>query len=807
VAQILRTDKGVVGGANLHQDACGIAFDDKAVTLGRSGQINYFDGQGWTETYTGLAPGSGEMICITSHGNIFASFTGSNKVYRSIDGGKAFSVCYTFPASTATTHAIAEDADGVLFMASYDTAPTGSADGGQLLKSMDGGASWSDITANLAMTYARHSHAVIYDHYRDALIVTGGDSTGQYMQYSTDGGNTWSIWNVLDQVTLVIPMRHGLVICSDHSSDRDLYFAETLGGPVVSVYHPDINTSVPANNGFVWHGEYDDDSGLVWVAYQEGDFYRVVASDDGGFNWQVLLDGQPGTDGVFARGRTYFTDRAKKHGVYSDPGIRFSAASDSGIKPYACYAYKVLPASFRGFRVDAVNGSDLGDGYSAPMKELLDSPDLAVVAPLIMESDWGEAAWFQSVVEIDGQGKYGFTGAAESATDRVTADFESGLSAPWTTGTIGSGTIDTASTTNPKTGTKCMRIVCPSGTSGAYIRNDMVSPDGKEYWGEADFYISALPTGGDYLSLMFTGGQSNCELRVRAGGRLEYYYYDTVNKAHGYLSAASPSGGAKTISAGTYVEVRMRLKVLDGGRGRVTVWLDNVLALDMIGVRTNDEANGKTPTQMRFGAKANYAVTVDIDNVVMQTEANPRMTLGGAVFKATGAVARGLKQHSQQVLMSSASGRLIGCVANNPTIGAPYKLAGANSEFVHGTLVGGTNGIVNVSGSAAVRNSIFVGQSGKAIVPNATPAVEGNIYYGTTYGVTPDATDQNIDPQLSDPGNGDFTPTAQEAINGGVKWWGTDPNPVGADGEPFCDWGPSVGAIQSKRHKFHPTNL
>lgn len=44
-------------------------------------------------------------------------------------------------------------------------------------------------------------------------------------------------------------------------------------------------------------------------------------------------------------------------------------------------------------------------------------------------------------------------------------------------------------------------------------------------------------------------------------------------------------------------------------------------------------------------------------------------------------------------------------------------------------------------------------------------------------------------------------------ITAGEKWWGDAPRPQGIDGEPFPDFGISIGAVQSKDVPFHPANM
>lgn len=59
------------------------------------------------------------------------------------------------------------------------------------------------------------------------------------------------------------------------------------------------------------------------------------------------------------------------------------------------------------------------------------------------------------------------------------------------------------------------------------------------------------------------------------------------------------------------------------------------------------------------------------------------------------------------------------------------------------------------------------------------------------------------DPQPNADGS---LPEDSVLVGAGAKWW-TGTNPVGADGEPFGDFGTDIGAVQSTHNPFHPTKL
>lgn len=66
--------------------------------------------------------------------------------------------------------------------------------------------------------------------------------------------------------------------------------------------------------------------------------------------------------------------------------------------------------------------------------------------------------------------------------------------------------------------------------------------------------------------------------------------------------------------------------------------------------------------------------------------------------------------------------------------------------------------------------------------------------------------DDDLSDVLTDVVNDDYSPVAAYQT-GGQKWWGEVPRPRGADGEPFPDFGISIGAVQSKAAPFHPANM
>lgn len=55
--------------------------------------------------------------------------------------------------------------------------------------------------------------------------------------------------------------------------------------------------------------------------------------------------------------------------------------------------------------------------------------------------------------------------------------------------------------------------------------------------------------------------------------------------------------------------------------------------------------------------------------------------------------------------------------------------------------------------------------------------------------------------------NGGIPNEGSALIGAGVKWWGTDPRPVGSNGEPYPDVNIDIGGAQSRHSIGHPVNL
>ncbi|MBC8485913.1 MAG: PKD domain-containing protein [Bacteroidetes bacterium] len=163
---------------------------------------------------------------------------------------------------------------------------------GGLWKTEDAGGTWTSTTDNLP-TLGVSSMIVDWNNPDNILIGRGdrdaGDATGMGVFRSTDGGQTWEIWN-----TGMGNYKVGRMI--QHPADHQLIYAATGGGIYKTV-----------DGGAYWQqiqaGGFKDivfkpGNTDILYAVSGGNFYK---STDAGDNWEQITNGLPGgSRGVIA---------------------------------------------------------------------------------------------------------------------------------------------------------------------------------------------------------------------------------------------------------------------------------------------------------------------------------------------------------------------------------------------------------------------------------------------------------------------------------------------------------------------------
>jgi hypothetical protein len=141
----------------------------------------------------GLMAGRVWTTFVDSRNYVYVSAGSTNRLYRSTDYGKTFTMVLDMPDrddyACADIITMTEDKYGNLYGAEYaDTTPPG---GCRLWKSTDQGATWNAVSQRWD---ARHLHGAFYNPYNDWLYVEVGEGGGadyQTVWRSTDFGNNW----------------------------------------------------------------------------------------------------------------------------------------------------------------------------------------------------------------------------------------------------------------------------------------------------------------------------------------------------------------------------------------------------------------------------------------------------------------------------------------------------------------------------------------------------------------------------------------------------------------------------------------
>lgn len=713
---------------------------DIVLVHGVNGQLWRFSDGAWSEL-TDVGVTESEGIFVAGNGNIFLSPKNDGELYRSTDGGLTFSLNKTLTNSDSNIRAFCEDSNGWIIGGEYPSDIVGPA----LWRSKDYGDTWESITANLALTVNRHIHGCYYDEHRDLVFITHGDAGAtSYVQVSDDGGDTFTSWTQQQQATGMAFDADNIYLCADSATDRDLYRLTTQNNPAVTGETPTSIYSPPDLTRFVWQFHWSNEILLApWIggAALTASLY---ASSDQGDSWHELYETADAGIDSWA-----FAWQAEIVNQDHFNGIRYLQDNDAGL---TCRGFQVIPWAQK-INLDAVNGCDGGDGIVKPLKTISDSIPLQRDTPLVLQSDILTNEYLADMKYLIADGNYGFTASTPVADSSFTTGFEAAEST--LTEFISTGaTIDQASIVNPLNGTRCMR--CDAGTAVGTIQSygyednfssDVV--DGDEIYLMGSCYVDQASLPSD-VTLMWIGGPkvsgdaAECELFVESTtGEIQVKLNETVNGLRHYKQK---SNSPVTFTTQQYVKLKMRIKASDTA-GRVTVWVDDVVALDIIGVQTF-VAGARTLNDARFGFKSTAKpLTVDWDDVRISINKDPEVS-SALMMAGSNQKIHGLKQVSGQVEVGGTDNELIACVANTPTV-TPVKLTGINPACYHGTFNAGAKAIENTSSTGLVKNNVFLDQTTQAIDNTGTVDTQGNEYNtGNTFGVTPDATDIERDVDL-----------------------------------------------------------
>jgi len=168
-------------------------------------------------------------------------------------------------------------------------------------KSIDGGATWANLTGNLPASIQRHVHGVWWDDFRKLLFVTHGDAGGSSQTFvSGDRGATFSIWAASGQATGMAFSPDYIFYASDNANDRGVYRVAAAAGITAAALAATTPTRVfdwradsgqassgggsGSGNGYAWWGGYEN--GVVFFPFgSEGLRAVLLTSCDQGDTW------------------------------------------------------------------------------------------------------------------------------------------------------------------------------------------------------------------------------------------------------------------------------------------------------------------------------------------------------------------------------------------------------------------------------------------------------------------------------------------------------------------------------------------
>lgn len=256
-----------------------VAWDNRRIIASYSGASYFlFDGTSWLTKTKPVTGTTARAMFVDSRGYIYLAQL--NRIYRSTNNGVSFSLVHTYVAdSAAYCTAFTEDASGNVYGTAY-------ADVGNVacffIKSTDSGANFSEI-APAAWSGWRHTHFIYYDPYRDYLLCATGDGAGDsgHIQYSNDGGSTWTTWAASFQSYAMVADADYLYWGTDAligENIRDIYRSPTIGGTPERVLslRPGAGPSMLATVA-----RRDENGNII---FNNG--YSVVVSGDHGAGWK-----------------------------------------------------------------------------------------------------------------------------------------------------------------------------------------------------------------------------------------------------------------------------------------------------------------------------------------------------------------------------------------------------------------------------------------------------------------------------------------------------------------------------------------
>lgn len=578
---------------------------------------------------TGAIAGTIGLFYVDSQGSLFYATSSGQDLHRSTDDGATWSTVLTLPGSSDNYSVLCEDDLGNLYTAAYGSGASGvalSVNSRTLYKSTDGGANWTDISANMPGGSAginRHIHGVWWDNHRKLLIVTHGDSGSSSVPYvSDDRGATFSSITGAGQCTACVATPTHVLFSGDGwtgGGDRRVFrvecgdMASLIANSKTVAYDWMVDGGLAANdssvNGFAWFGFEDNQGNVVFPYGKEGTRTSLLVSVDSGETWAELL--------TTAAGRLFHDQ------VYTSPFL----ATRDGFR----YGYDESVGSVSQWRVykpgaaitvDPTAAPYVYDGISAASAGMFNGE---LRAPGVIQRLAGDMlvpiALGVAGVTLDRRGYR--AGKRIASAPVVTEDFE-GTPSGWTGSTYGVGVNTLDDTTRAVSGTQSFKsdLSGGSGITYAQIRRTTApwtAVSGSEIWFDAQVWIAAITS--ENLTIL---EWENTRITVRT--------VNGINRLGVFNSSLGANVGYQqdhevvAFPAAAWVRVKVAI-VAHNSNGRVRIWQDTGtgmrLVLDLMGILTDASTIGQNLwIGARTESSGNYT-TVWYDDIELGIDEDP----------------------------------------------------------------------------------------------------------------------------------------------------------------------------------------
>jgi hypothetical protein len=685
-------------------NSVGIGYSDQIFTTGPNDMDvwKWADG-GWSEIWVSGQGTGPRGMWVDSRDYIYVSYT-TGKLFRSIDSGANFTEVLADNTASVFVYSFAEDNSGNLYASFYPTY--------NLKYSSDNGATWDNVAlpTDYETTYPDHLHTVYWCPHRNVLMISGGDTDGAPISYTSLKGAaiTAGGWSTVADST------QATVITSDANYVYYSNDATAAQGNISRVTWPaggspsTISTVYDGNNGNWSFSAHVNQYGYIIFCLSNGatTAAQLVASVDGGQTFSEYASY------AAAKGPAYPSSPTAYNTTWD--GFYYSGISDTTTDT-GWARWQILPDTYS-LHIDNAASPFFGNGLSSSPMNPVDvySANKAVAGrgKWVLDDDITTPIYlFDNNSELNGQshGVGGYSTAAPTFTDTLEG-------ASTLTKTETNATVSLDNTDNPHAGAKSIKY---TATANATIQAKATKTNGVDLgvgataWWSGWYYPSQT-----FVNEVKIGELSGSSFTVDIGYKTTLKLYaKTVGIEAASREVVQTSAALLSMAAWNYIKVSV---YIHNTQGYIIVWCNNQLAFSISGIDTYDGVNYKSAWWGAGGATVVTGDTLFWDDVVLSsTDPDNGFTIRVIADNVT--LSR-LNQ-TNKVYLSSNGGVIKYSIFNGAAEAVKTDVAGAylyNNTFYNNTV--GINALDN----ATVKNNIFWNGDGTDITIAADKEIAGD---------------------------------------------------------------------------------